>query len=176
MKYINFLTASIVPFMIMIVVIFGIREKKNVFDLFIDGANEGLKLMLTLFPTLLGLFVAINLLRTSGIIDLVSNFFQPILACISMPKELVPLAILRPVSGSSTIAIATEIMKNYGPDSPIGLMTSTIMGSTETTLYTIAIYSSQVRAKNTKKVMLVALLGDFLGIMVSIQLWNLILK
>ncbi len=92
-----------------------------------------------------------------------------------MPRELVPLALLRPVSGSSTIAIATEIMKIYGPDSAIGLMTSTIMGSTETTLYTIAIYSSQVKAKNTKKVMLVALLGDFLGIMISVQLWNWIL-
>lgn len=175
MKYINFFTDSIVPFIIIIIVFFGIKEKKNVFDLFIDGANEGLKLMIILFPTLLGLFVAISLLRTSGIIELISNIFSPILICFNMPKELVPLALLRPVSGSSTIAIATEIMKNFGTDSAIGLMTSTIMGSTETTLYTIAIYSSQVKAKNIKKVMLVALLGDLLGIMVSVQLWNWIL-
>ncbi|MBR3132844.1 MAG: hypothetical protein IKF52_01295 [Clostridia bacterium] len=91
-----------------------------------------------------------------------------------MPKELLSLSILRPVSGSSTIAIATETMKTFGTDSKIGLMTSTIMGSTETTLYTIAVYTSHVNIKNAKDVMIIALLGDLLGIILSILLWNIL--
>lgn len=100
---------------------------------------------------------------------------MPIMNIINMPKELISLAILRPISGSSTIAIATELMKKYGPDSKIGLMTSTIMGSTETTIYTLAVYSSQVKAVNTRTVLIIALMGDLLGIILSVLLWNLIL-
>lgn len=115
------------------------------------------------------------MLRISGIIVVASNLLEPVLKLISMPKEIFSLAILRPVSGSSTIAIATNIMKNYGVDSKIGIMASIIMGSTETTLYTVAIYSSQVRAKNIKKVIGIALLGDLLGIILSVKICGLIL-
>ncbi|MEI3411204.1 MAG: nucleoside recognition domain-containing protein [Clostridia bacterium] len=121
-----------------------------------------------MFPTLIGLFVAIGTLRSSGIIDAIVNLLSPILNLINFPSEIMPLALLRPISGSASIAVATDIMKNYGVDSSIGLIASTIMGSTETTLYTIAVYSSSVRIKKTRFVLAAALIADFVGMIVSV--------
>ena len=123
---------------------------------------------MSIFPTLIGLFVAIGALRSSGILDLIINFVTPLLNVINFPKEIMPLAMLRPISGSSSIAIATDIMKNYGVDSQIGIMASTIMGSTETTLYTIAIYTSCVKIKKIRFVLAVALIADVIGIVTSV--------
>ncbi|MFR1441778.1 MAG: nucleoside recognition domain-containing protein [Clostridia bacterium] len=107
-------------------------------------------------------------LRSSGIIDAIVNLLSPILNLINFPSEIMPLALLRPISGSASIAVATDIMKNYGVDSSIGLIASTIMGSTETTLYTIAVYSSSVRIKKTRFVLAAALIADFVGMIVSV--------
>ena len=114
------------------------------------------------------ILVAIGTLRSSGIIDAIVNLLSPILNLINFPSEIMPLALLRPISGSASIAVATDIMKNYGVDSSIGLIASTIMGSTETTLYTIAVYSSSVRIKKTRFVLAAALIADFVGMIVSV--------
>ncbi|MBR3152041.1 MAG: hypothetical protein IKF52_00270 [Clostridia bacterium] len=135
----------------------------------------GSQLFLNYFQHFYGLFLSISLLRISGIIDLISDICLPFLNLVNMPKELLSLCVLRPVSGSSTIAIATDIMKVCGTDSKVGLMTSTIMGSTETTLYTIAVYSSKVKTKKIKDVLIIALLGDCFGMVLSIVIWNLII-
>ena len=119
-------------------------------------------------PTLIGLFVAIGALRSSGILDLIINIINPLLSIVKFPTELMPLAMLRPISGSSSIAIATDIMKNYGTDTQLGMMASVIMGSTETTLYTIAVYTSCVKIKKTRYILLAALTADIVGIIVSI--------
>ena len=127
-----------------------------------------MQITISLLPTLIGLFVAIGALRSSGILDIIINLLNPILSIIDFPTELMPLAMLRPISGSSSIAVATDIMNNYGVDSPLGIMASTIMGSTETTLYTIAIYTSAVKIKKTRGVLYAALIGDFVGMIVSV--------
>ena len=150
MKTINFISNLAMPMIILLIVIYGLKEKNKVFDTFLEGAKEGMKITLSIFPTLIGLFVAIGALRSSGVLDIIINFLNPILNIVHFPTELMPLAMLRPISGSSSIAVATDIMKNYGVDSPIGIMASTIMGSTETTLYTIAIYASSVKIKKTR--------------------------
>lgn len=174
MQFINFVSNLAMPLIILLIVIYGVIEKNKVFDNFLDGAKEGIEIIINIFPTLVGLFVAIGALRNSGILDLIINFLTPILNAIKFPTEIMPLAMLRPISGSSSIAVATDIMKNYGVDSKIGIIASTIMGSTETTLYTIAIYTSCVRIKNTRFVLLAALIGDFVGIVSSIIICNLI--
>lgn len=168
MKFISFISNLAMPLIILIIVIYGMVEKNKIFDDFLDGAKEGLEIVLSIFPTLIGLFVAIGALRSSGILDIIINFLLPILNVINFPTEIMPLAILRPISGSSSIAIATDIMKNYGVDSTIGMIASTIMGSTETTLYTIAIYTSCVKIKKTRFVLIASLIGDFVGVVVSI--------
>ena len=168
MEMINFISNLAMPFIILLIVAYGLIEKKKVFDVFLDGAKEGLSIVLSIFPTLVGLFVAIGALRSSGIIDLIVNFLSPVLEIIKFPSEIMPLALLRPISGSSSIAIATDILKNYGVDSNLGMIASTIMGSTETTLYTIAVYTSCVKIKKTRFVLVASLIADFVGILVSV--------
>ncbi len=168
MQTVNFISNLAMPLMILIIVIYGVLEKVKIFDNFLEGAKEGIKITMSIFPTLIGLFVAIGALRSSGILDLIINFVTPLLNVVNFPKEIMPLAMLRPISGSSSIAIATDIMKNYGVDSQIGIIASTIMGSTETTLYTIAIYTSCIKVKKIRFVLGVALLADVIGIVTSV--------
>ena len=142
--------------------------EKKVFDIFLDGAKEGISVVLNIFPTLVGLFVAIGALRSSGIIDLIVNFLTPILSFVNFPTEILPLALIRPISGSSSIAVATDIMNTFGVDSNIGLIASVIMGSTETTVYTITVYTSSVGIKKTRFVLWASLIADFVGIVTSV--------
>ena len=168
MKFIEFFSNIAMPLMIIIIVLYGVIERKKVFDIFLDGAKEGVGIVLNIFPTLVGLFVAIGALRSSGVIDLIVNFLTPIFKLVNFPTEILPLALIRPISGSSSIAVATDIMKNFGIDTNIGLIASVIMGSTETTVYTIAVYTSSVGIKKTRFVLWAALIADFVGIIMSI--------
>lgn len=133
-----------------------------------------MKIIVELFPTLLGLFVAIGALRASGIIDGIIKIVFPLICKSSFPVEVLPLAILRPISGSASMAIATDIMTQYGVDSKIGLIASTIMGSTETTIYTIAIFTGCINVKNIRFILFAALFADFVGIVTSNIIINLI--
>ena len=168
MQFLNFVSNLAMPLIIVIIVIYGLKEKRKVFDDFLDGAKEGIGIVLSIFPTLIGLFVAIGALRSSGIFDIIIRILNPILSMINFPTELMPLAMLRPISGSSSIAIATDIMANYGTDTELGMMASVIMGSTETTLYTIAVYTSCVKIKKTRFILLAALTADIVGIITSV--------
>lgn len=168
MKVINYISIMAIPLVILAIIYKGLREKISVFDVFLKGAVEGVEITLKIFPTLIGLFVAIGMLRSSGIIDFITNLISPILAFIKFPSEIVPLALLRPISGSASMAVATDIIKENGVDSFIGVLASVIMGATETTLYTIAVYSSSVKIKNTRGVVWAALAADVTGIIVSL--------
>lgn len=162
-----------VPLMIFFIVSISFKEKKKTFENFLEGAKSSISILLEIFPTLIGLFVAINMLRVSGVLNSIVNIFMPVFAFIGVPGEILPMAILRPISGSSTVAVATELMKQYGVDSYIGLIISTIMGSTETTLYTVSVYTRGKNYKNIGRVITVALIGDILGILLSVKLWNI---
>ena len=165
---INFLSNLAMPLIILVIVFYGVIEKKEVFDKFVEGAKEGIKIVVNIFPTLIGLFLAVGTLRSSGVIDIIINLLNPLLNIVHFPTEIMPLALLRPISGSSSIAVATDIMKNFGVDSQIGIMAAVIMGATETTLYTIAVYSSSVKIKKTRFVLIAALTADIVGIITSI--------
>ena len=167
-EFVNFVSNLAMPLMILIIVIYGLLEKKEVFDKFIEGAKEGIKIVINIFPTLIGLFLAVGTLRSSGVSDIAIQLIEPLLNIVHFPTEIMPLALLRPISGSSSIAVATDIMKNFGVDSQIGIMASVIMGATETTLYTIAVYSSSVKIKKTRFVLIAALTADIVGIITSI--------
>lgn len=160
MNIINYMSAVAVPVVILIIIIYGIMEKNKVYDNFIEGAKDGLQIVVNIFPTLIGIFLAVGALRASGIIDLIINLIKPILNLLKIPSEIMPLAMLRPISGSASMAIATDIMSKYGVDSVIGIIASTIMGSTETTFYTIALYTSAVGIKKIRFVLVAALVAD----------------
>ena len=171
---INYISNIAMPLIIFIIVFSGLTEKKKVFDIFLKGAKEGIEIVIRIFPTLIGLFLAIIMLRNSGLIDFIINFLNPILSTFKVPSEILPLAILRPISGSASIAIATDIMKSFGVDSNIGLITSVIMGSTETTIYTIAVYSSSVKIKDTRFVLWAALAADIVGMIASVVICRIL--
>lgn len=176
MQIVNFLSNLAMPLIILLIVTYGLFEKNKVFDDFLEGAKEGIEMVVNILPTLIGLFVAIGALRSSGILDIIIRFITPLLNVIHFPSEIMPLAMLRPISGSGSIAIATDIMKNYGVDNTIGIMASTIMGSTETTLYTIAIYTSCVKIKKTRFVLLASLVADIVGILVSVAICSIMMS
>jgi len=174
MTAINYLSNLAIPFTILLILIYGLIEKNKVFDTFLNGAKEGIEIVIKIFPTLIGLFVAIGALRSSGILDFIIKLIYPVVEFLNIPTEIMPLAMLRPISGSASIAVGSDIMTQYGVDSKIGLITSTIMGSTETTLYTIAIYTSIVGIKKTRFVLVAALIGDLIGMLASVIIWNIL--
>lgn len=167
MRIINYISIIAMPLVILLIVANALREKISVFDIFLKGAVDGLQITLKIFPTLIGLFVAIGMLRNSGVLDFIIKIISPATNMLSIPGEILPLAMLRPISGSASMAVATDIIKTNGVDSFIGMLASVIMGSTETTLYTIAIYTSSVKIKNTRGILGAALLGDITGIIIS---------
>ncbi len=168
MEKVTYISNFIIPIIIFIIVLWGVKEKKPAFDLFIDGAKEGLEVTVKLIPTLIGIFFAIGMLRGSGVFQFISKLIEPITTIFSIPSEIIPLALIRPISGSGAIGMATDIMSKYGVDSLIGNIASVIMGSTETTLYTIAVYTSVTKAKVTKSLLIVTLLADLVGIVSAV--------
>lgn len=170
MKIINYISIIAMPSILLVIIANSFIEKNKIYDIFLEGVKEGVKIVYNIFPTLLGLFVAVGALRNSGLIDLIINLISPIIERFSIPKEIMPLAILRPVSGSVSMAIATDIISNNGVDSKIGKIASVIMGSTETTLYTIAIYTSCVKVKKLRGILIAALVGDITGMVVSLAI------
>lgn len=172
MEIINYISAIIIPLVIVLVIGYGIAEKKNVYGIFLRGAKNGIKIVIKLFPTLLAIFLAINMLRNSGVIDFIINILKPILLFFNIPIEIMPLALLRPISGTASMAVATDIIKISGVDSKIGLIAATIMGSTETVFYTIALYTSSINVKKTRFTLVASLIANFVGIATSVIIFN----
>lgn len=170
---VNYISAAVIPIVILIVIIYGLSEKNKVYDSFLDGAKEGIEIVLKMFPTLVGIFVAVGALRSSGLIDLIVKIIEPATNLLRIPSQIMPLALLRPISGSASMAVAVDIMQKHGVDTMVGLITSTIMGSTETTFYTIAIYTSCVGIKKTRGILLAALMADLAGMVTSVAIWQI---
>lgn len=173
MNFISYISSAAIPIIMLIIIIYGLLEKNKVYDTFVEGAKEGIEIVFNIFPTLIGIFVAVGALRSSGILDLIINTISPLTNILKIPSEIMPLALIRPISGSASTAVATDIMTTFGVDSKIGLIAATIMGSTETTLYTIAIYTSCVGIKKIRFVLAAALIADFVGMVFSVVLWGL---
>jgi len=164
------------PLMILGIVIFGMSKRINVYQSFVLGAKTGLENMVAIVPPLVGLMVGITMLRSSGAIDLLGEFLSPVLKPLGIPTEVLPLALLRPVSGSGSVAIVGDLMKNSGADSLVGKIAAVMMGSTETTFYTVAVYFGAVGIKDTKHTLKAALIADFTGIMLSIYITKLFFR
>ena len=173
MRIIEYFSNYAILIFLLITIMVGLKEKKNIFDLFIKGAEEGGKIAIKLFPTFLGLMVAVSMLSNSKVLEAITNILSPIFKVIGVNEQLTPLIVLRPISGSTTMAIANELMTKFGPDGEIGLIASTIMGATETTIFVAALYSSAVKIKDIKEVIIIGLIGDFIGIMTSILAYNI---
>src|SRR6059058_356004 len=136
-----------IPVLLVAIPLVGLIKKIKVYDVFIEGAKEGFQVAIRIIPFLVGILVAIGMFRASGSMDLLTNALRPALAAIRFPPEVFPLAVLRPMSGSGSLALATDIAKRYGPDSMLGRMAGTLYGSSETTFYVLAVYFGAVGVK-----------------------------
>ncbi len=168
MNIINYLSIVAMPLVILFIILYGIIERNKVYDTFLEGAKEGIDIVINIFPALIGIFLAVGALRASGILELIVNIIKPLIDILKIPAEIMPLAILRPISGSASMAVATDIMSKYGVDNITGQIASTIMGSTETTFYTIALYTSAVGIKKIRFVLVAALVADIVGMLTSV--------
>ncbi len=163
----NYISIFAMPAFIAVFVAFGLIKRVGVYDCFIEGAKEGASCMAGIIPALVGLMVAVNMLRESGALQLISTAIAPALNLVGLPAEVLPLALLRPVSGSASLAVVSDIFGTLGPDSVAGKVASVMMGSTETTFYTIAVYFGAVGIKKTRHTTAAALCADLCGIIMS---------
>ena len=165
-----YISKIIIPIITLIVIVYALIKKVDIYNEFLVGVKEGLELSLQIFPSMFAMIISVTVLIKSNII----NHLISIININLFPKEVIPIAILRPISSSSSIMILNEILKKYGPDSLIGKIASIITGSTDTTIYIIGIYYSSIKIKRIKHSFVVGLLADLSCIIISIIIVNLL--
>lgn len=161
------LMTYIVPVIIIFILVYGYLKDVKLYEVFIDGAREGLKISVKILPFLLTMLFAIAIFRESGALKIITDAAAPILKLIGIPPEVLPLALMKPLSGSGAIGITAEIIQKYGPDSLIGRTASTMMGTTETIFYTMAVYYGAVGIKNMRHTLPCALIAHLTGVIAS---------
>ena len=160
-------SAYLVPLLLAFVALFGIGKRVNVYDALTRGAGDGLTVLLRIFPSLVGLLTAVYMLRASGLLALLGDVLAPALEFLGIPPETAGLLLIRPVSGSGALALGSELMSAYGPDSRIGRTAAVMLGSTETTCYTIAVYFGAAGIRKTRYAIPAALTADLAGFMAA---------
>jgi spore maturation protein B len=173
-QYVNYLSLLIIPLFILFTILYGTYKKVTVYDSFVAGAKEGPAIILNIFPYLLTIFVAIKGFQASGAFDFIRNGFYQLFAFLDIPIEVISMSIIKPLSGSASTALFTDIVKTTGPDSMATKMTAIIMGSAETTFYVLAVYLGAVSIKKTRYLVPVCLAADFVGIIVAVTVARLI--
>ncbi|MDK2976380.1 MAG: spore maturation protein [Candidatus Marinimicrobia bacterium] len=170
----NVISALAIPLIIVLIPLYGYRKGLKVYEVFTVGAKEGFDVALRIIPYLVAIFAAISIFRTSGAMQVLSWIMSPLTSLIGMPGDVLPLAFMRPLSGSGALGILSELVKTHGPDSTIGRMASIMMGSTETTFYVLAVYFGSVSVTNSRHAVPAALTADLAGIISSVVLTNII--
>lgn len=161
---------AIIPLIILFVICFGMKSGIKVYECFVEGAKEGLMVCYKIFPYLLAMIVAVSVFRESKALDFIVLLLSKPVRLIGLPPELVPLVLVKPLSGSGALGIYMEILKNYGPDTYIGRVASIIMGSTETIFYTVTIYYGAIGIKKIRHTLWAAIMADLVAIIMAITL------
>lgn len=161
------LSDYILPTIVVLIVLYGGFKGVDVFNVFIDGAKSGFKTVFNIIPSLIALLLSINMLKASGGLDVLLSLLSPIGDFLGIPRDIIPLTILSPISGSGSLGVYEGILKDFGPDSFIGRCASVMMGSTETTFYTLALYYGSIGVKKTRHTVPSALCADFTSFILS---------
>lgn len=164
----SYLSTSIVPLILLVIVCYGMFKGVKVYEWFIEGAKEGLKVCIRIFPPLLAMLIAVRIFKDANLLEVLNNFFAPIVNLIGLPEELVPLVFIKPLSGSGALGIFTEIINSIGADTKTGLIASVIMGGTETIFYTITVYFGAVGVKKIRHTLWGAIMADMVAIIMAI--------
>ena len=172
-EILNQISLWAIPFLLVTIPMVGLFRKVKVYDVFVDGAKEGFDVAVKIIPFLVGMLVAIGMFRASGAMDLLTGALKPVMSATGFPAELFPLAILRTLTGSGSLAFTTDLIKTHGPDSLIARMAATMYGSSETTFFVLAVYFGAVQVKRTRHAVPAALIGDVVAAVatVGICMW-----
>lgn len=166
----SYLVKIIIPLIILCVITYGMIKGVKVYDCFVEGAKEGLTICLKIFPYLLAMIVAVSVFRESKALDYFISIVKPVIKIIGLPPEIVPLILIKPLSGSGALGVFAEILKQYGPDGYIGIVASIIMGSTETIFYTLTVYYGSVGIKKIRHTLWAAVFADMVAIIMAVFL------
>ncbi|MDD5932645.1 MAG: nucleoside recognition domain-containing protein, partial [Oscillospiraceae bacterium] len=161
------LSSLVIPVLLAVVAVYGMGRRVDIYSALTRGAEEGLGVLLRIIPALVGLLTAVSMFRASGAAELFSALCTPVLELLGIPPETAPLMLVRPVSGSGALAVGTDLMTTYGPDSTIGRTAAVMLGSTETTFYTIAVYFGSAGIRKTRHAVPAALAADLVGFVAS---------
>ena len=161
------MTDLLIPGLLTTICIIALWKKESAYDLLVEGAAEGLEMLKSIVPTLVILMTLISMLRSSGALDLLADCLSPVFSLFGIPAETVALVLIRPISGSAALAVGAELMAQYGVDSEIGRTVAVMLGSTETTFYTISVYFGAAGIKKTRYAIPAALIADFIGFLMA---------
>ncbi len=161
------MTDYIVPGLLLFISLVALRKRENTYDLLLSGAADGLKLLITLIPALILLLTAVTMLRASGAVNIISDWLAPVFGFFGIPPQTAILVLIRPISGSAALAVGADLMAHYGVDSLVGRTVAVMLGSTETTFYTISVYFGAAGIQKTRYTIPAALFADFVGFLMA---------
>lgn len=164
----------LIPVTILFIVVFGCLQRVDIYEVFLEGAKEGLQTVIDILPTLIGLVMAVEVVRAGGLLDLMVELIRPLSNAVGFPAELAPLSIVRLVSSSAATGLLTDLFAHYGPDSTLGRVASVMMSCTETVFYTMSLYFLSVGIKKTRWTLPCALLANIVGIAAAVWLVDLV--
>jgi spore maturation protein B len=168
MSIISTISLWLIPLIIGFVLLYGTLKKVPTYESFVDGGKEGLTIAFSIIPYLVGMMVAISVFRASGAMEYFTGLIKPFFDMIGIPVDIVPLALIRPISGTAALGLTSDIINTYGPDSFIGRLASTLQGSTDTTFYVLTVYFGAVGIKKMGDALKIGLLADLVGIIAAI--------
>jgi spore maturation protein B len=168
MQWISVISLWLIPFIIGFILLYGTMKKVPTYETFVEGGKEGIHIAFTIIPYLVGMMVAIGIFRASGALEYFVGFIRPVLLKFGIPPEIVPLALIRPISGNAALGMMTDLISVHGPDSYIGRLASVIQGSTDTTMYVLTVYFGAVGVKKMGDALKVGLLADLVGFIIAI--------
>lgn len=159
-----------IPLLILTICLYGMAKGVKVYEVFVEGAKEGFTIAVTIMPYLVAILVGLGMVRDIGLLDILANFLTPLTSAIYLPAEVLPMALIRPISGGGASGFMNSIFLEYGPDSYQGILASVMMGSTETTFYIIAVYFGAVNLSKTRHAVIGGLVGDLAGMLAAVFL------
>jgi spore maturation protein B len=171
---INLVSILAIPLVMLVFLGWGIVRGVKVYEVFVEGAKDGFQVAIRIIPYLVAMLVAIGIFRASGAMDVLIAILSPVTNLIGMPAETLPMALMRPLSGSGSLGIMTELMKVHGPDSFIGILASTMYGSSVTTFYVLAVYFGSVSVKNTRYAVPAGLIADAFGMLGAVLICRIL--
>jgi spore maturation protein B len=171
---VNTVSVLAIPALVLCVVVYGVIRKVRIYEAFVEGAKEGFQVGVRIIPYLVAMLVAIGVFRAGGAMDFLTTILSPVTSWIGMPPQAVPMALMRPLSGSGALGVMSESIQAHGPDSLIGRLVAVMMGSGETTFYVLAVYFGSVSISRTRHAVPAGIVADLASILASVWLVNLI--